>query len=408
MYYPLYEVYIMTDAICNIQNRYDPSPITLDANLGVKRESIRPLRYRDSDFDEKYDHDTLLYDAFWSADYSHIILIAPPFRNLLDNVKSMRLIAHPALQPCKFLIKTLDRHSHIIVEAPTDTETIELLGSLGNFRVPIKKNLYFLFSGKKVLLTKSRNNIVDWIKDWACFYRDIHEADAILIYDNNSDQYSADYLASRLSELSKFSQIVVVDWPFKFGPQGDSNNRHWDSDYCEFAILEHARRMFLSKAKGVVNCDIDELLVSNCDMTIFDALERSSSGVLSYRGNWMPGIEGHTRSPSNSAFLRHRDFEYYTRVTKKFKYKLFPRYSNRCAKKWSVIPSRCPENSQWATHRIKGWLPAYALTQSFAYRHFKEISTSWKYARRDRDIFDFKSHAYDIQIKNLFNRVNWE
>ena len=199
---------------------------------------------------------------------------------------------------------------------------------------------------------------------------------------------------------------MVVDWPFKFGPQGTLEG-FWDSDFCEYGILEHARWRFAPESAGVMNADIDELLVSSGGGGVFDALARSRLGIVRYPGRWVVGVEGD--SPVEPTRGR-RHLEYHIALKPDFVYRfgLIRRDRLRCPPKWTVAPRRCPVSAQWKTHTIAGWLNGRVLSSGFLYRHFREIGDSWKYDRTTRTPFDPRKHFDDIELRRAFEGIAWE
>jgi hypothetical protein len=390
-----------------IRYTYAPSPTILTTTHGVRRESVRPRQYREPDFDQKYDNQTLFYDAFWAPLGRQVVLTSPPFRNLLAAIQHMKVTAEPSGLLCEFNVLSFDRHSQVWVAAPSDTRRLRLDTAIGEFDVEVCSNLSHLFRGKRVLFTKSKNNALDWVLDWARYHRDLHGADAVLIYDNGSDIYSVDDLARALHHLAGFEVTCIVNWPFKFGPQGLDAVRFWDSDYCEHGILEHGRWLFLHDATSVMSSDVDELLVSNSGESVFKAVERSWRGVISYHGIWIADLPQLSPTSPRSK-IRHRDFTYYLVPTKSRRGIFFPRYTNRCPPKWTVVPKRCPFGSQWSTHRIKGWVHAIFTTDLFVYRHFRAISNNWKYDRTKRDNLDEALHRSDEVLCAAVEKVRWD
>ena len=77
---------------------------------------------------------------------------------------------------------------------------------------------------------------------------------------------------------------AVVDWPY---PYGVPDGRRWDSDYCQYGVLEHARHRFLAEAQAVVNSDIDEFPVTVGGQALFDIVLHSGTGYLNYGGQWV-------------------------------------------------------------------------------------------------------------------------
>jgi hypothetical protein len=200
----------------------------------------------------------------------------------------------------------------------------------------------------------------------------------------------------------------VVVWPFKFGPQGlDARRFWWDSDFCQHGALEHARWCFLAAARSVLNTDIDELVVSRDGRSAYDAAERAPFGVIRYRGAWAPGIEGRTRTATDQAPVRHRDFDHVLQPRRVRRWGVVPAYQDRCPPKWVVVPRRCPDHAQWGIHNVKNWIPALPITAAFSYRHFREINDNWKYDRSARPAFDPARYIRDEALVSNFSRVHW-
>ena len=79
-----------------------------------------------------------------------------------------------------------------------------------------------------------------------------------------------------------------------------------------------------------------------------------------------------------------------------------------CPPKWTAVPSRIPERAQGAVHSILGYLPARRLNSGFGYRHFRELSDSWKYARGGRLAFDPATHETDTVLQRELSLVDWK
>ncbi|WP_222127588.1 glycosyltransferase family 92 protein, partial [Brevibacterium casei] len=190
----------------------------------------------------------------------------------------------------------------------------------------------------------------------------------MVIYDNNSTDYSLEDLSNAVA-AGGADVSVVVDWPFKFGPQGGKWNgpveRPWDSDFCEYGINEHARWKYLSESKFVIAHDIDELLLVNQNTPILDVATSYPADYLSYSGAW---VEDTPRS--DSTVPRFRDF-YYTDP-----------HAHPTTRKWSALTSRIADATQWKTHSIGG--ASHAKTPEITHRHFKGITTNWKWSRSGR------------------------
>ncbi len=383
-----------------------PSPVMLSAFSDARREPTRPAEHRDADFDAKYDADTLFYDAFPDSD-RRIVLVGPPFLNLKPALERMTLTARPSGAACSFQIRELDRHGQIHVSAPDGTTSLTLSAAFGTTEIPINPSEVDLFAGRRVMFTQSKNNHLGWIQDWVRFSRDVHGADAVLIYDNGSTAYSVADLAEALGALDGIAVARVVSWPYKFGPQGFDAKRFWDSDYGQHGVWEHGRRRFLTAAASVQCSDVDELILSRDGSSIFEAAENQRFGVCRYYGRWVMGIEGREPAP-DKADKRHRDYHVVRRERPVKRFGLISIDADRCPPKWTIVPSKCPPDAQWRIHAIGGHPASRLMTDRFSYRHFREISDSWKYARTGREAFDPARHEEDRLLADHVARVRWD
>jgi len=387
---------------------FDPCPIILSDGQ-MRREPTRPPALRPPDFAGQFDHDTLLFDSFFCG-RNEVLVTAPPFFNLLPSIKRMHVTALPSGRRCSFRIRNMDRHSQIRIAVPDGTEKLVLDSAIGKFTVEPQPILCGFFAGRRVIFTQSQNNRFEWLQDWIRYNRDVHGADAVLIYDNQSTDYSTQELLAALSGLSGIERLCIVNWPFRFGPQGLDSWHYWDSDFGQNGTWEHARWMFLQQACSAMSSDIDELTVSEDGSSVFEAAEKSRLGIVRYDGYWVYGFQGMTRIADDRSPIRVVDFEHYQRRYLVRRWGILPvrEWTTVCPPKWTAVPSRCPAHAQWTPHRIKGWLiSAVLFDHNFSFRHFREISTHWKYDRTVRKIFDADSYAFDQRMRASFATVQW-
>jgi hypothetical protein len=352
------------------------SPLELVASGALRREPPRPLELRPPDYEAQFDFHTIFYDCFLSADGRQTVLLGPPLFNLQDLIYGVLRDSIPRAANAD--VHKQDR----LVQAwlPGGVSLKLPPGPFRQSRVVAQPNFCQVFAGKKVLLTKSKNNELVWIRDWAYFFAAKHGCDAVLLYDNGSTKYASEDIRETIAGVPGIDAVVVVDWPYKFGPPGAAI---WDSDFCQYGILEHARHRFLALAAGVVSADIDELIITQDGSSIFDYLERSKNGYLKYAGEW---IESAT--PALGEPRRHRDYVFRSRS------------GEPVAAKWSVIPSRCPPppRGQWRVHEIGGMAYDLDLAYQILIRHFRAISTSWKYERAGFETPDPARHIFDEEL----------
>lgn len=383
-----------------------PVATSLPTFSRARREAPRPVEAREADYGDKFDAETLFYDAFFGS-RGRIVLLGPPFLNLKPAMDMARITALPSGADCPFEIRELDRHGQVHVTAPQGTERLVLTASFGTVEITVQPSEVDIFAGRRVMFTQSRNNDIAWILDWVRFSRDIHGADAVLIYDNGSTRYRPDELAEAIAGLDGIAAVRVVDWPYKFGPQGWDATRWWDSDFGQHGVWEHGRRRFLEAAASVQCSDVDEFILPLRGRSLFAAAEASPTGVLRYAGRWVIGLEGLEPPPARPG-RRHKDYTVTRRERPVRKLGVLTVDADRCPPKWTLVPHRIADGQQWKIHSIGGHVASRLMTQEFSYRHFREISDSWKYERMGREAFDPARHETDADLAQHVAAVRWD
>ena len=362
------------------------SPLRLSDAWPVYREPPRPPELRQADYLEKYDHDTLVYDAFPVGDT--VRLSGPPLLNLATGLAESEWRLDDAAATAN--LRDLDRTQGSWLSASASGgETLTVTVGEATCAAEISESGVDWFHDRLVLVTKSKNNDLQWITDWARFHASKQGVDAVLFYDNGSDRYRPEDVLAAL-DVPGIEVAVVVSWPFKFGPQGGNweglTDAPWDSDFCEYGILEHARHRFLSEATGVLNHDIDELAVSEDTAGVFDLLASSESGAIRYPGRWIDTPRSTTTQPP-----RFTDFVVYDSTRK-------PSTS-----KWAIDPKRTQHAEQWKTHSVRG--VTMTTTSRIRHRHFTGITSNWKYARTEDKAVISSIHRTDDRLSDALADV---
>jgi hypothetical protein len=359
------------------------SPLELDPASGVTRTPPRPPHLREPDYDEHFDHTTVLYDAFRSVNDRWVVCIGPPLANLENHVLPALKSIFGVDAKRDIRVRSLYHHVQIWIRsagAVADPEP----GLFSQRQLGVQANGQNLFNGKRVLVTMSRNNRLTWIRDWARFHAANHGCDAILFYDNASDAYSLTEVEDALTSVPGIETAVVIDWPFKYGPVGHA----WDSDFSQYASLEHARYRFLAGARAVMNIDIDELVTTDDGSSIFDLVEQSETGYLQFQGY---SVENATEWRGDPALRRHKHF---------FMVKQPPAPALR---KWIVAPSRCSMRSRWVVHHVTGMQPDVLRSGIARYGHFEAITDNWRFERYRREPVDPAVHSPDSDLLRWMN-----
>ena len=360
----------------------------LPAQSQVWRERPRPSEQRQSDYDNKFEFNTIWYDAFRSHIDDSVIAIAPPPLNLAQPLGESSFRLDGAARP--LCLRAFDRNARLWWSGIPAARTLAVEGPLGNLECPVGENLSRLFAGRRVLMTVSKDNRLDWIRDWLRFNVQVHGADAVLFYDNLSGAYPLEQLQATLAAVPGIRQAVVVRWPFKWGPGGTTGD-NWDSNFSQLGAWEHARWRFLQNASSVLNSDIDELVLSDDGRSVFEAVENSQTGYIRYMGYWVTSI---TRRTVDWPNRRHLDFDVVCR----------PGVLD-CDGKWAVVPHKCSFSAQWNAHFVVAMDSDEVAASGFSYRHFQSISNSWKYDREFVPDFDPGQHAQDDSMRELLRRV---
>ena len=368
--------------------------LCLPPEAAIKRESIRPVEFRQPGFDEAFDASTLFYDLILSRNKhgNNLILIGPPFLNLFPSFYGGRIAGKPIAST---ISNYYFRDGCCDVWIPNwDNDAVHLEFDFGSYRLTPQRPATHLYQQRRVLFTLSRDNELSWIVDWVQFHARNHGANAVLLYDNASTRYSGEDLERSLREAFPSFEINVVHWPYKYGPQG-FNGGWWDSTFCQAGAFQDARFRFLDSASSVLNCDIDELVVAEKGESIFDITEKSRNGCTMFSGKWISNATFGTQPAFNSpSDLRHRCFRYLARTQ-----------PGPCPNKWCVVPRRCKLEDHWDQHTVSGRDLASSYSDSFSYRHFQSISTNWKYQRVRSVVFDPKLHQFDKILEEALVRA---
>ena len=367
------------------------SPLELDPDQKLRRNPPRPPHLRQVDYEEKFEYLTVFYDCFRSADGDWVLLLGPPLLNLEHIVFPAIPTLFNCSEPSKMHFSPSSgperRNPSARIWLATSVNRVVLpKGVFQQRKIIVQPNEAELFQNRKVLLTLSNDNDLIWIRDWVSFYARMHGCDAVLFYDNSSTRYTTSEIYHTISTVPGIEATVVVSWPYKWGPAGGDPEdppprMPWDSNYAQLGLLEHARHRFLSRAAGVVNADVDELVITKNKDSIYDLVRTSETGYLRYEGRWIEPV-----TESRKEKFRHSDFEHRLASSKRIS-----------PPKWSVVPSRCPSEADWSTHKISG-MESDQLSCLVSFRHFWAIGTSWNCSRGNTSRPNDQDHIKDEEI----------
>ena len=363
----------------------ETSVLRLPDGGDLRRLPRRPVAEQGENFDAKFDAATVFTDVFQVDD--EICFTGPPVQNLMSDLLSAswsvdgERVSAPRLADI-----SLTQQSGLKIDRPVSSLQLKIREL--EYDVPVRRSYREVFAGRKVLVTMSKDNPLIWIKDWIIFHMQNHGTNAVLIYDNGSKSYSAEELLQSLREVPGLEVGLVIRWDLPYGP-GPSLAGAWDANFLQITSLQHAKLRFLAEAGGVIQGDIDELVVTHDGKSIYDHASESESGICVYQGRI---VEAYTDDqPTGGGAVRHRDFKYIdpTRPL--------------CAPKWTLDPRKVDVDSQWHVHSVSG---NSGLYPGALHRHLLGINTGWKYSyapgeRReghevDNDLVHALSKAADV------------
>lgn len=398
----------------SVQMLIETAPIVLPADYGVAREPPRPADARQADYAEQFDYSTLLYDVFRYRD--HVVGVGPPLLNLAPRASKFAYTLDGKRHYAAFRDMSrvsrwqlLGSPEHLLfklgIRKPLSDRPVTGLRRSDSSRKPettagpaflsvsfaqnaeahaaVGRNYAHLFDDRRCLLTKSKNNEIRWIRDWAKFHVEVHGADAVLFYDNGSDRYTPQDVLEALASVAGLAVVIVVDWRFKWGPHGQESGI-WDSDFAQHGVLEHARWRFLEHARSVLYQDVDELAIS--DRSVFEIAETSPCGAIVYDGIWIENVANSGEIDGRTPV--HADFRY------------FDPAKPRASTKWCTVPRNNHPSKQWRVH----WVRPAENTNEVQIAHFRGVTTGWKHARPAEE-FNPRAHRKLEKLAALMEKA---
>ena len=353
--------------------KVEHSSICLPRDSKTVRLPRAPKRKRSADFYDAFDAHTLVYDVFWHVDGNRVLLICPPPLNLEFAWRAADFVALPSGQKLAANFVILRSTMTISLEnVPKDTKKIELVFDGKAYTARVRENLSHELENSRLMFTMNRNNPLEWIREWALFHRVMHGVDSILVFDNGSTEYTLQDMEQTLGSVDGIKNIIVSSLPQKYGPHdpGVLFYRFW-ANFLQLSSISIMFRRFGSRAFGILNCDIDELVAPLSTGDIFSVANESRDGLFMLRGIWVESTIASSKAPSAPLPI-HTNF---THVLRDFRKRLN-------ADKWVIEPKRDwlqAQNAHPAVHRIRNVAKKYARRAPHGvFFHFKGINTNWK------------------------------
>lgn len=327
------------------------SGLALPEGLGPLRDHVRPEGRRSEHYLDRYDRLTLAYDAFREGDA--VTLVCPRLLNLWPLLREGLRCGG---RPVRVRRQVLPRIEILRFRGEGEV-AVEIAG--WRAALPAGGSEAARFEGRACAVAVSRDNDPDWIEDWARWHRSAHGLEAAVVFDNGSTAYGPEAVEAALARAG-LADWAVIPAPFPYGPADGSTRWEVSPRFFQTGMLNVARLRLFPRARAVLSCDIDELVVSRSGRSVFDLAARSPLGVASFFGRW-----AYPEAPGGPRPQR----EHVVAVPAE----------RRLNTKWCAAP-RGLGRRPWAVHRFGG--PAFLLTwvPDLGFRHCRATTTSWKKA----------------------------
>ena len=370
------------------------SPAFLPPAGPVRRHPRSPWIRRPQSFYDRFEDRAIVYDCFWHDDGERILLVGPPPLGL--GMQAARYEAFPS--GVRLQARLHVSASVAITEltgAPAGTLSIKLMLGENDFTLPVGENLSPQLAGRRIVFTMSQDNDLAWIAEWARYHVRVQQADTVIVFDNASKRYRPQDIENALLPIPGLRFAAVQSWPYRYGsPDRAILSNPYYTLFLQIGAMSVVLRRYGARAYGILNCDIDELVATPANTSVFDRAHASRSGLLVMRGRF---IEPVPLPGSPSVGLTHRHYGFRCKD---------PSRSLSRQKKWAIDPTR-----RWfadlGVHPYMHWIhgrPLFSKTQpdDVFYRHFRAIHNGWKDKRAEAGSIDPDRLTLDRDFTDLY------
>lgn len=327
----------------------------------MKRDTVLAAKYQPEGYLDALDRETLWYDAIWSA--GRLFLICPPLNNFRAGFR--KAVFRGDDQPLRFLrLRRYARHDVAELEAPTCPKQLSILMQGWTGTSAVSPAVPEGFAGLNTAFLISKDNPLEWLVTHARYHREAHGLQALIVMDNGSRSYGLDDIRAALAPVG-LQKLLVLDVPFKYGPVGKKPYRRTEK-YMQTALFNVLRLRFLAQARAILNCDVDELIVTRGG-SVFDAAVTSRIGFVQIAGHWV------YPAPGGDGPFSHLDHSHTAQPPKP------------CPPKWCLAPSKRLGGFSWDIHGMERLPFLRRRTHAgLSFVHCRSLTTGWKSLKRDQ------------------------
>ncbi|WP_138468694.1 hypothetical protein [Poseidonocella sp. HB161398] len=333
--------------------------LSLPADGPLRRDPIVPPEQQSADYLARYDDRTLFYDAV-ALGPKHVLVTAPAAFNLWDGLR--RGFSWEDGSPARLFSRQRLPATELLTFRRRPGALRFRLGQIDR-PVRLRESPAAEFAGLNTLVTLSRDNPLPWIREWLDFYVRAHGLEALVFFDNGSEAYPPEAIAET-ALAAGLKAVAVYQVPFPYGITLRSPDGRRSGILLQPSLLNLMRRDMGAQARAVLNVDIDEIIRTPGDRSIFDLASESWHGMAKVHGSWVyPDPEAELPAPQHLHVRR-----------------AIP--NARCNQKWCARPNGLLSRFGWSVHFIGERLKSVAHAVPGAeLLHCRATTTGWKDTR---------------------------
>ena len=342
--------------------------MVLPEAMNWARDYAAPESSRPDGYESAYDRHTLFYDAIYIKKKRSVCLLCPKLMNFRKLLQEAEIRIDDEVMGIRIRERTV-RHDEIWIHSPEPPR--ELTFSYRDFklRIPISQPEDEIFRDRRCALLKSKNNDLQWIRDWTQYHVRVHGLNGILFFDNASDRYAIEDIENVLRSVDGLDRFLVLRTDRPYGPLAKVGPLRHRAKFLQEGLLNIGRIRFLSTASSVLSCDLDELVAPIPGSNIFQETERTRLGYRSLDGYWL------VTSPDHVGPVRHAHHRYRVQGL------------DRCARKYCIVPRGPLRWLNWEVHgvakvRFRRILKGLSRRPEIYFWHCRSLTTYWKPRRR--------------------------
>ena len=357
---------------------YPLSSFEFPADHGPSRKIMVGPDCRPEGFENRYDFKTLFYDAVYVSKGNWVVLYCPKLLNFKSILRQAKITCDG--KPVgRRRVRLLRRCDEVWIKVDGPVTSIQIEGPDVSATLPVNADTAD-FAGRRVMVTRSKDNPLDWVKTWVEFHVQHQGVDAILFIDNGSTLYTPQELHDELEQIEGLKTVGVVPAPFRYGGSNTGKLKHL-TKFFQSSMLNMIKTRFFSQAAGVLWHDVDELVISDTG-TVFEEAAKSKLGYVTIPGHWRYADAVAGRKPMHADHIFRKEPDHL------------------CKEKYCLIPNRWAAKGTWDVHGVRRYaFNNLVKSVNSRFLHCANLSNSWK---RDRSIKSVAKMVIDPQAAALW------